>query len=89
MLGLGPKKSLSSPRLELTAQGMAQCTDVLEPSVIPLSYQGDETMYLANTHSVKSVPVGDAYGPHKFQLNLDPTLNSKNKCYKKEKGKIV
>ena len=27
MLCLGPKKSLLSPRLELTAQGMAQCTD--------------------------------------------------------------
>ena len=27
MLCLGLKKSLSSPRLKLTAQGMAQCTD--------------------------------------------------------------
>ena len=27
MLCLGPKKSLMSPRLELTAQGMAQCTN--------------------------------------------------------------
>ena len=27
MLCLGPKKSLSSPRLKLTAQGMAQCTN--------------------------------------------------------------
>ena len=27
MLCLGTKKSLSSPRLELTAQGMVQCTE--------------------------------------------------------------
>ena len=27
MLCLGPKKSLLSPRLELAAQGMAQCTN--------------------------------------------------------------
>ena len=38
MLCLGTKKSLSSPRLKLTAQGMVQFTD--DQSVIPLSYSG-------------------------------------------------
>ena len=33
MLCLGPKKSLSSPRLKLTAQGMVQCTNVQSSAI--------------------------------------------------------
>ena len=38
MLCSGPIKSLSSPRHELTAQGVTQCTDVQSQVQTPLDY---------------------------------------------------